>query len=313
VISVSSWFLLKKRHLELAKKSIVIAAIFGLTTSIMTVLTGDHSARLVAEKQPMKFAAMEGLYKGQEGAGLIALGVFSSSKSDPDNENLKDFAFKIEVPNILSYMAFLDWNAFVPGIDDLISGNEERGIPPVTEKVRRGRMAIDALKEYKEATKAGNDSVAEASLLTLNENFKYFGYGYFVNDRDRLVPNVPLSFYSFHIMVGFGMWFVIFFMVVLLFIWRDQLQNRKMWLRLGIANIAFAFIASQAGWVLAEVGRQPWVIQDIMPTMAAVSQIDSNSVVITFCMFAVLFTILMIAEIKIMLKQIKIGPKEGGH
>ena len=313
VIGVSSWFLLKKRHLDMAKRSIVVAAIFGLTTSIMTVFTGDHSARLVAEKQPMKFAAMEGLYKGQEGAGLIALGVFTNAKNDPDNENLKDFAFKIEIPNVLSYMAFLDWNAFVPGIEDLIKGNEAQGIPPVAEKVRRGRIAIESLKEFKEAHKAGNDSVAAIAKENLEANFKYFGYGYFENAPERLIPNVPLSFYSFHIMVGLGMWFVVFFMLVLLFIYRNQLQNRKFWLRMGIINIPLAFIASQAGWVLAEVGRQPWVIQDIMPTLAAVSQIDANSVIITFIMFAVLFTVLMIAEIRIMLKQIKIGPKDGGH
>lgn len=313
VIGVSSWFLLKKRHLEMAKKSIVVAAIFGLTTSIMTVMTGDTSARLVAEKQPMKFAAMEGLYKGQKGAGLIAFGVLTNVQDDPDNQNMKDFAFKVEIPNVLSYMAFQEWDAFVPGINDLIQGNEEQGIPPVTEKVRRGRIAIDALKEFREAQQAGNDSIASEARLRLEENFKYFGYGYFENDRSRLVPNVPLSFYSFHIMVGLGMWFVVFFMVVLLFIWRDQLTERKFWLRMGIINIPLAFIASQAGWVLAEVGRQPWVIQDIMPTMAAVSQIDASAVQITFTLFAVLFTILMIAEIRIMLKQIKIGPKEGGH
>ena len=121
VIGVSAWFILKGRDVIFGRKSIVVAAIFGFLASMYTVMTGDSSARDIAHHQPMKFAAFEGLYNGSEGAGLVALGLFSQNSTDPGNENLKDFAVKIEIPNILSYMAVLNWNAFVPGINDLIN------------------------------------------------------------------------------------------------------------------------------------------------------------------------------------------------
>ena len=145
--------------------------------------------------------------------------------------------------------------------------------------------------------------------------FKYFGYGY-ISDPNMLIPNVALSFYSFHIMVGLGFYFILFFILAFWFAVKGTLDRHRGFLRLAIWTIPLAYIASQAGWVVAEVGRQPWVIQDLMPTVAAVTKISSSAVMVTFWLFAAIFTILLIAEIKIMLRQIKIGPKineEGGH
>lgn len=113
----------------------MLAAIFGLVTSLFTILTGDYSAKVIARHQPMKFAAFEGLSVGMRGAPLVALGIVSSSPEDPNNENIKDFAFKIEIPNFLSYMAFQDFNAFIPGVKDLMEGNEEHGLMSVAEKL----------------------------------------------------------------------------------------------------------------------------------------------------------------------------------
>ncbi len=312
VIGVSAYYLKQNRHHAVVKKSMLIAAVFGILSIIFTIATGDSSAREVAQKQPMKFAAMEGMYNGQKGAGLVAVGIITSSKDDPDNKNVKDFAFKIEIPNILSYMAFLDFDAFVPGINDLINGNKEHGIIPVMEKVRMGKLAINALADYKNYKKAGALDKAEEARIVLEENFKYFGYGYFEKDTDRLIPNVPLSFYSFHLMVALGFWFIIVFAMV---IWKILKKNgafSKLWLQIFIFTVPLAYIASQAGWVTAEVGRQPWVIQDLMPTMAAVSHIDSTTVQITFWMFLTIFSGLLIAELKIMFTAIKKGPKEEG-
>lgn len=319
VIGISAWFLLKKREIVFARKSIAIAAVFGFVSSIYLVFTGDSSARNVAQNQPMKFAAFEGLYNGSEGAGLIALGLMSTTDTDPSNENLMDFNMKIEIPNVLSYMAYMDWNAFVPGVNDLIRGNEKYGIMAATEKMERGRVAIEKLKEFKEAKKTGDETLA-ANLKTefmsadFQENyFKYFGYGY-ISDPNILIPNVALSFYSFHLMVGLGMYFILFFILAFLFVVKGTLDRRRGFLRLAIWTIPMAYIASQAGWIVAEVGRQPWVIQDLMPTLAAVTKISTSAVQVTFWLFAAIFTILLIAEVKIMLRQIKIGPKitEGG-
>ncbi|MBN2773890.1 MAG: cytochrome ubiquinol oxidase subunit I, partial [Prolixibacteraceae bacterium] len=183
VIGISAWYILKKREIILAKKSILVAAIFGLLSSVYLIWTGDDSARTIANEQPMKFAAIEGLYNGSEGAGLVAMGVFSSTETDPVNENYKDFNIKIEIPNFLSYMAFLDWNAFVPGVHDLINGNEKYGYMAASEKIERGKIAIQKLKEFKDARKSGNTEAAETMKTEImskdfqDNYFKYFGYG----------------------------------------------------------------------------------------------------------------------------------------
>lgn len=318
VIGISAWFMLKKREIVFARKSIAVAAVFGLLSSVYLAFTGDMSARHVARHQPMKFAAFEGLYNGSEGAGLIVAGLMSATDTDSSNENLMDFNLKIEIPNILSYMAYMDWNAFVPGVNDLIRGNEKYGILSATEKIDRGKQAIQKLKEFKEAKAAGNDSRAEtlkAEFMSpgFQENyFKYFGYGY-ISDPNTLIPSVPLSFYSFHIMVGLGFYFILFFLLTLIFVTKGTLERRRGFLKLAVCTIPLAYIASQAGWIVAEVGRQPWVIQDLMPTVAAVTKISTSAVQVTFWLFAAIFTTLLIAEIKIMVRQIKIGPKiEGG-
>ncbi len=316
VIGVSAWFLLKKREVDFARKSVLVAAIFGLLSSVYLISTGDSSARVVAEAQPMKLAAMEGLYDGKEGAGLVAVGALSSNPEDEDN-----FIVKVEIPNILSYMATGDWNGFVPGINDLIEGNEEQGILSAEEKIERGSVAIQKLKDFKDAKSAGNETLAESLKAdfmdeSFQENyFQYFGYGY-ITDPMLLIPSIPLTFYSFHIMVGLGFYFVLFFILSLFFVWKGSIQNKKGFLWLAVWTIPLAYIASQAGWIVAEVGRQPWVIQDLMPTYSAVTQISTSAVQVTFWLFALVFTVLLIAEIKIMLRQIKIGPKineEGGH
>lgn len=321
VIGISAWFILKKREIVFARKSIAVAAVFGFLASIYVIFTGDSSARTIATKQPMKFASFEGLYNGSEGAGLIALGIMSSTDTDDKNQNLMDFNVKLEIPNILSYMAYMDWNAFVPGINDLIDGNEKYGVMSSHEKIERGKTAILKLKEFKDAKKAGNAELAESlkaefQSKDFQENyFKYFGYGY-ITDPNVLIPSVPLSFYSFHIMVFLGMYFILFFFLAFLFVIRGKLEKHRKFLKLAIWTIPLAYLASQCGWIVAEVGRQPWVIQDLMPTVAAVTKISTSAVQVTFWLFATIFTILLIAELKIMSRQIKIGPKikeEGGH
>ena len=314
VVGVSSWYLLKNREVALAKKSILIAAIFGLISSVYLVGTGDSSARTIAATQPMKLAAMEGLYNGSEGVGLVAVGILSEPVDDREAESLSNFIVKIEIPKFLSYMAYRDWNAFVPGVNDLVAGNEKYGYMPASEKMERGKIAIAKLKEFKNAKKTGNENLAatlkaELTSDSFRENyFKYFGYGYFNNTAD-LIPNVALTFYSFHIMVALGFFFILLFALSLLFIFKGNYLKQRWFMRIAVISIPLAYIASQTGWIVAEVGRQPWVVQDLMPTLSAVTRISAGSVQITFWLFAVLFTVLLIAELKIMFRQIKIGPK----
>ncbi len=317
VIGISAWFLLKGREKEMARRSIIIAAVFGLLSSLYLTYSGDKSAYEVAQKQPMKLAAMEGLYEGQEGAGLIMMGITTPGKEYNDDKDA--YVFKVEIPKLLSFLGYRDFNAFVPGVKDLVEGGyeyiDEEGNKQIAlsaeEKMKRGRKAVLALGEYKKLQKKGDEAGAKEALTVLEDNFQYFGYGY-LNDPASIIPNVPLTFYSFHIMVALGFYFIAFFVLALLLVYRRKLIETKWFLRLAVITIPLAYIASMSGWIVAEVGRQPWTIQDILPTVAAVSQIDASAVQITFWLFALIFTGLLIAEVKILTTQIKLGPKDGG-
>ncbi|MCX7953618.1 MAG: cytochrome ubiquinol oxidase subunit I [Bacteroidales bacterium] len=304
VLGVSSWYLLKNRNVEFAKKSILIGSIFGLFASILIIITGHSSAQLIAEKQPMKLAAMEGLYNGKKGADLIVFGVLKDRSQLNNDADSDPFIFKISIPKLLSFLAFEDFNSFVPGINDILYGNKEHNIKPITEKIEKGKIAISALQQYREALKASNKQKMDEMRKVLNENYKYIGYGYFKN-IEHLIPNVFLVFYSFHIMVALGFYFVLVFIVALWLLKKNSLQNKKLLLRLFVFNIFLGFIASQLGWVVAEVGRQPWVIQDILPVFKATSHLSVKMVQTTFFIFLILFTILLLAEIKILLHKIR--------
>ena len=142
----------------------------------------------------------------------------------------------------------------------------------------------------------------------LREKFAYFGYGY-IDRPEQLVPNVPLLFYSFRVMVGAGCFFILLLAVVWWLNRRDRLASKRWLLWVAVWTIPLAYLASQAGWIVAEVGRQPWAIQELMPVSIAASKIPSGSVTTTFLLFLVLFTALLIAELSILFRQIKIGPK----
>lgn len=306
VVGISAWYLLRGRHVLMAKRSMAIGAVFGLLSSISVAFTGDSSAYDMAQVQPMKFSALEGYYQGKEGAGLIAIGILNHQKKPGDDQD--NFHVKIEIPKMLSGLAHRDFNAYVAGIDDLLYGNKEQGILSVNEKMQRGTTAIEALKKYKEA-KTKNDPEAETYLKEFEANYPYLGYGYLPNEESS-VPNVPLTFYSFHLMVALGFWFILFFAAILLFLRKDTIEKKRIWLFAAIATIPLGYLASQLGWVVAEVGRQPWTIQDILPTFVSTSHISVGNVKLTFFLFLILFTVLLIAELRIMFKAISTGPTE---
>ncbi len=305
VIGVSAWFLLKKRHISFSKKSITIAAIFGLLSSLFLVVTGDGSAHDIAQTQPMKFAAIEGIYNGESGSGLVVVGIINPAK-DINNEK-EEFLFVLKIPKMLSYLAKRNSYSFVPGINDLVNGNKDNDIEPVAERIRRGKIAIKALSDYNKAKSSNNESKAKEELIIFENNYKDFGYGY-MPDKESIIPPVGIVFYSFHLMVGLGFYFIIFFLFALIFSIKNKLEDKPAFLKLAVLSIPLGYLASELGWLVAEVGRQPWTIQGILPTWVSTSHLSTSSVQITFLLFVVLFTILLIAEIKIMLSQIKLGP-----
>lgn len=308
VTGVSSWFLLRKSNIVFAKDSMKIASWVGLTGIILTMWTGDGSAVEVAKVQPMKLAAMEGLYDGSYGQSLVGFGILDPSKERTDDKD--PMMMEISIPKGLSVLAFHDTEAYVPGINDLIEGRMTGPDGNIietesyTERIEAGKRAQQALRLYDEASAAGDSAAMTAAVTALKADFKYFGYGY-LNSPDEAIPPVGLTFYAFRIMVMAGGYLLLYFIVMLFLSYRkpEHLENR--WVAfLGLITIPVVWIASEAGWVVAEMGRQPWVIEGMLPTRAAVSAIPASSVQLTFWMFVVVFTGLLAAEISIMCREI---------
>ena len=217
----------------------------------------------------------------------------------------------MEIPYALSLLGHRSLDAFVPGMNELVYGDKEQGILGASERMESGKKAVSALKDYQEAKRLQDSRAMEESLLILKENMQNFGYGHLKKPED-IVPPVALTFYSFHIMVALGSWFVVLFVVVLYLSMANDIERFRLWLWLCLLSIPLGYIAAEAGWIVAEVGRQPWAIQDLMPVGIAATNLSSVNVKISFVLFAVLFTALLVAEVKIMLQQIRIG-FEGGR
>ena len=310
VIGVSSWFLLKKRSKEFALDSIRIATLVGIAAILLTWITAHGTAQQVAAKQPMKLAAMEGLYDGKAGVGMVAAGILTPGKEYNDTKD--PFIFNITIPKLLSFLIDYDPNSFVPGINDIIKGGYDTPngkAVPMDEKIEKGKLAIAALAQYTDAKKAQDADAMQVAEKQFKDNSVYFGYGYFKSPADA-IPSVPLTFYAFRVMIILAGFFLLLFIVVWYYNSKRKLADTK-WLQwVSLISIPLAYICSQAGWVVAEIGRQPWAIQDVLPVQAAVSKNYTASVQFTFFLFLVLFTVMLIAGIGIALKQIKAGPEK---
>ena len=337
VVAVSCWYLLKRRDTQLAVKSIRIAAIVGLVASVGAAMTGHKSAQSVAEAQPMKLAAMEALYYGGTDVGLTAV-AWVNPFSQPDYVNDEEPPLKIEMPCALSFMATNDIHGYVPGINDILNGYttpDGKVEPSVDEKIARGKKAIEALAAYRKAKKEGASEATLSSYLSLlTANMQYFGYGY-VKDKKDIVPYVPVNFWAFRIMVGLGCLFILFFVILIIMVFDIPLVSvitRRLLAAIGIipeteadstgitalpawhywaaiALVPLAYIASESGWLVAEFGRQPWTIQDMLPTWVGISDIGCSAVALTCILFLFLFTLMLGVEISILLRQIKKGPE----
>ena len=290
VVGVSCWYLLKKRETKFALSSIAVACLVGLVGGVATILTGDSSGVHVAKYQPMKLAAAEGL---EDGGRKAAFSIVPG----------------IEVPGVLSFLATHDFNGFVPGVNDILLGytnNDGEKVPSVEEKMYRGKYAVAALEKYREF-KDTDPEKAALMLKSFKQNEEFLGYGYIEKPED-VVPNIPVIFWSFRLMVGFGSLILLILLLVQFFHYKQKLQNMK-WLQiLALAAIPMVYICGQTGWIVAEVGRQPWTIQDMLPVNVAISSLSLGAVKTTFFIFLAVFALFLIIEIKIMLKAISTGP-----
>ncbi len=288
VVGVSAWYMLRGRHSSFARQSMIIGALVGLVGAAGVMLTGDSSGVHAAEYQPMKLAAAEGLRDGGRGAAFtIVPGV--------------------KVPKMLSILATHDPDGFVPGINDILAGytdNEGNVIPSVEDKMKMGRTALDALAAYRSTDDL---EVRAEAREVFDTNVRYMGYGH-LNKPEDAVPPVGIVFWSFRLMIGLGM---LVALTLLLCLWRAWTFREDMrWLLwLAIICIPLVYIAGQCGWIVAEVGRQPWTIQGLLPVNVAVSSLSVAAVKTTFWLFLAIFALFLVIEIRIMLGAIRKGPE----
>nr|MCR5745532.1 cytochrome ubiquinol oxidase subunit I [Bacteroidales bacterium] len=291
VVGVSCWYLLKKRQRKFAKSSILVGSLVGIAGSFAVMLSGDASGVHAAEFQPMKLAAAEGLRDGgRRAAFTIVPGV--------------------RIPGMLSILATHDINGFVPGINDILGGytdNDGNVIPSVAEKMQRGRTALDALAQYR-ALKDSDPAAAAEARAVLDENVQYMGYGHLEKPED-VIPPVGVVFWAFRFMIGLGMLMLLELVVVGWLAWKDKLADKKWLLIAALCCIPLVYICGQAGWVVAEVGRQPWTIQGLLPVNVAISSLSAGAVKTTFFVFLAIFTLFLVIEIRILIGAIKKGPE----
>ena len=291
VIGVSSWYLLRKRHTRFALASIRIAALTGIAGTLAVMLSGDSSGVHAAKYQPMKLAAIEGLADGGTRAPFSVV---------PG----------VEIPGMLSILATHNIDGYVPGINNMLDGYttpEGETFPSAEKKMESGKKAIEAFRTYR-ANKDKDPHTAMQARKVLEENIAHFGYGY-IQSRNELVPPVQLLYWAFRVMVGLGGYLFLLMAAVLWAERKKRLAEMKWLLRIALLSTPLVYLAGQAGWVVAEVGRQPWTIEGLLPVKAAVSSVSVAAVKTTFFIFVAIFTLFLLIEIRILLKAIQKGPE----
>ena len=269
----------------------MIGGLVGLVGSAAVMLTGDSSGVHAAEFQPMKLAAAEGLRDGGKRAAFTIV---------PG----------IKVPGMLSILATHDIDGFVPGINDILNGytdNDGKVVPSVAEKMEMGRKALDALAEYR-AVKDSDPEAAAFLKTIIEENVQYMGYGHLEKPED-IIPPVGIVFWAFRLMIGLGMLTALVLLLAVWFAWKDRIEGKKWLLIAAICCIPLVYLCGQCGWIVAEVGRQPWTIQGLLPVNVAVSGLSAGAVRTTFFIFLAVFALFLAIEIRILLGAIRKGPE----
>jgi cytochrome bd ubiquinol oxidase subunit I len=302
VVAISSYYLLSKRFLAFAKRSIIVASAFGLAAALCVVVLGDESGYTVSENQKMKLAVIEGMWKTEPApAGFNVFGI-------PDAQN-REVKYAVKIPWMLGVIATRSFNQPIPGIDDLVAHAEER--------IRSGLFAYEALEKIKQNR---GDSQAATQL---REHAADLGYAlllkrYVADPRTAdaatiaraagdTVPKVGPLFWSFRIMVACGFYFIALFAVVF---WDASHRNfsRPWLLRLTLWSLPLPWIAAELGWIVAEYGRQPWAIDGVLPTFLAVSSVSTAQVLFTLTGFVLFYSSLLVVDIMLMLRYVRMGP-----
>ncbi|MCD0503118.1 cytochrome ubiquinol oxidase subunit I [Bordetella petrii] len=305
VMSISAWYLLRGRHIDMAKRSMAVAASFGLAAALSVVVLGDESGYLTTEHQKMKIAAIESMWETEPAPASFNLFAIPNQA-----ERKNDFA--IEIPYVMGIIGTRSLTTPLLGINDLVRRAEFR--------IREGLVAYEAMQRIR-----ANPQDTDARM-TLDKTWPSLGYALLVKrhqpdlakatDADikqaalDTVPQVAPLFWAFRIMVGVGMYLIAFFAVAFWFASRGQLQKRTGFLKVALWSLPLPWVAIEAGWFVAEYGRQPWVIEGVLPTYYAASGLTFADLAISLGIFLVLYTVLLVIGVKVMLHAIKAGPKQ---
>lgn len=307
VLGVSAWYLLKGRHTELAKRSMTVAASFGLAASLSVVVLGDESGYATSEHQKMKMAAIEAMWETETApASFTAIGF-------PDQEARKTH-YAVHIPWVMGLIGTRSLNTEIPGIKQLVQQADRN--------IREGIQAYDALQQIRTARSA--DAIPMQARLAFEMHGHRLGYALllkaYVDDPRQAteeqiakaawdtVPQVAPLYWSFRVMVGLGLFFIV---LTATFFWlsaRRRLDAHPGLLKLAVWSIPLPWIAAECGWVVAEMGRQPWAVEGVLPTAMAVSELGAGTVLFTLLGFVAIYTVLIVVEMKLMLKAIRKGP-----
>jgi cytochrome d ubiquinol oxidase subunit I len=307
VLGISSYYLLKKRDLAFARRSFAVAAGFGLAAVLSVIVLGDESGYAAGEVQKTKLAAIEAEWETEEAPAAFTL--FGL----PNQETQKtDYAIKI--PYIMGIIATRSFDEEVKGIKELIEENEAR--------IRRGIIAYGLFKQLRQQLKEGK--ISEETKAEFDQYKKDLGYGLLlkkytlkvvdatdeqiISAAHDTIPPVALLFWSFRIMVacGFLMLFI-FAMAFYLTAKRTIMENRWL-LWLALFGIPLPWIACEMGWIVAEVGRQPWSIAEILPTYLSTSTRSIGDLYFSLAGFIGFYTLLLVVELYLMFKYARLGP-----
>ncbi len=310
VLGVSAWYVLKGRHIQLAKRSMTVAASFGLAASLSVVVLGDESGYLSTEHQKMKVAALEAMWETEPApAAFTAFGF-------PD-QRTRETHYAVHIPMLLGLIGTRSLTTVIPGIEELVQRAEVR--------INDGLKAYDALQKIREA---GSDANIPPEVRADFENFgNEMGYALllkrYVDDPRQATPEqiskaawdtmpaVGQLYWSFRIMVGLGMFFILLTATFFVLSARRKLDAYPWLLKVAVFAIPLPWVAAELGWIVAEVGRQPWVIEGVLPTAVAVSNLGAMTLLLTILGFVLIYTVLIVIEMKLMLNAIRKGPKEG--
>ena len=303
VLSISAWYLLKGRDVGFAKRSFAIAAGFGLASILSVILLGDESGYETGQLQKTKLAAIEAEWETEPAPAAFTLFGF------PDQE-AKETHNAVKIPYVMGIIATRSLDEEVMGLNDIIKENE------VNIRNSMHTYALFEKVRKKEATEA---EIAEFQEVKGNLGFALHLKQYAPNVVDateeqikkaaeETIPHVAPVFWSFRIMVAAGFTMLGIFALAFLFTARRTVFTKRWFLWASFLSLPLPWIAIETGWVVAEYGRQPWAVGEILPTSAAVSSLTYNDILSSLIGFVVFYTILLIIEVYLMQKFARLGP-----